>query len=300
MKFADPTNDVAFKKIFGSEGKKIILISFLNAILDFRGEREIEEVEIANPYQVPKIEELKNTLLDIKARARNGEHFIVEMQVEKDIAFAKRSLYYTAKSYVEQLDGGEHYHQLNKVYFIGILNFSIFRNDSYLSRHLILDKETLKQEIKDFEFAFIELPKFRRKIDELQDDAQRWIYFIRNASGIEMIPEEFENKEAFLEAFAIAEQFRWNKKEMEVYDYVRIREMRRESEMRTARLEGEEEGVRKGIQQGIQEGIQQGIQEGIRQGILGMHAIGAAEDVIAGHFGISTEEVQRVIHGAGR
>jgi len=68
MKFADPKNDLAFKKIFGNEKHKNILISFLNAVLDFKGDREIVDVELVNPYQVPKIPELKETILDIKAK----------------------------------------------------------------------------------------------------------------------------------------------------------------------------------------------------------------------------------------
>jgi predicted transposase/invertase (TIGR01784 family) len=105
MKFANPKNDVAFKKIFGDESKSGILISLLNSILDFKDGKEIVSVSLANPYQVPKIEELKQTILDVKAVNRNGEHFIVEMQ-NKDLGdFAKRSLYYTSKAYVGRLHG---------------------------------------------------------------------------------------------------------------------------------------------------------------------------------------------------
>jgi hypothetical protein len=55
MKFADPKNDLAFKKIFGDENKTEVLISFLNSILDFKGKQQIKKATIANPYQVPKI-----------------------------------------------------------------------------------------------------------------------------------------------------------------------------------------------------------------------------------------------------
>jgi predicted transposase/invertase (TIGR01784 family) len=212
MKFANIKNDIAFKKVFGSENHKNILISFLNAVLDFKGDREIVEVEILNPYQVPKIEELKETILDIRAKNRNGESFIVEMQ-KKDLGdFAKRSLYYTSKAYVSQLDKGYKYDKLKKVYFIGILDFKMFSNKDYISRHLILNKETLKQEIEDFEFTFIELPKFNKKLNELETILDKWIYFIKEAENLEMIPKEFESKEEFIEAFKIATQHTWDKK----------------------------------------------------------------------------------------
>ena len=92
MKFADPKNDLAFKKIFGDENHKNILISFLNSILDFKELQTIVDISLANPYQVPKIPELKETILDIKATNKNGDDFIVEIQ-KKDLGdFTKRSL----------------------------------------------------------------------------------------------------------------------------------------------------------------------------------------------------------------
>ena len=161
MRFVDPKNDLAFKKIFGDETKKEILISLLNAILDFKGNKTIVDVDILNPYQVPKIEDLKNTILDIKAKNKNDEQFIVEMQKKDLNDFEKRSLYYTSKAYVSQLNKAEDYSLLKKVYFIGILNFNMFKDKDYISRHLILNKKTLKQNLEDFEFTFIELKKFK-------------------------------------------------------------------------------------------------------------------------------------------
>ena len=80
MRFADPKNDLAFKKIFGNEAHKEILISFLNSLLDFKDEKTIVDVTLLNPYQAPKIEELKETILDIQAINKNRDKFIVEMQ----------------------------------------------------------------------------------------------------------------------------------------------------------------------------------------------------------------------------
>jgi len=190
MKFADPKNDIAFKKIFGDENHKEVLISFLNAVLDFQGEQTIVDVELANPYQVPKIEALKETILDIKATNQKQEHFIVEMQ-KKDLGdFTKRSLYYTAKAYVNQLDAGKNYHKLKKVYFIGLLNFTMFEGGSCISRHLILNQETNTQDLDDFEFCFIELPKFSTPLVELNTLLDKWLYFIKNAASLEMVPKE--------------------------------------------------------------------------------------------------------------
>jgi len=214
MKFVDPKNDLAFKKIFGNENHKNILISFLNAVLDFKDEFIIKDVSLANPYQVPKIPELKETILDIKATNNNGETFIVEMQ-KKDLGnFTKRSLYYTSKAYVSQLSKGNNYTTLKKVYFIGIVNFEIFSSTNYVSRHLIINQETNTQDLDDFIFTFIELPS----------NLDKWIYFLKNASDLSLIPKEYKNIQEFKEAFDIATQITWNQREIEVYEYMSLKE----------------------------------------------------------------------------
>lgn len=260
MKFANPTTDFAFKKIFGSEAHKNVLIGFLNSILDLPS--PIEQVSLANPYQVPKIAELKDTVLDIRATDQNGQHFIVEMQVQKDETFAKRSLYYTAKSYVQQLGRGQHYSVLEKVYFVGILDFSIFEDDRYITRHLILETKTQQNMLADFEFTFIELPKFKKPLEALISDEDKWLYFIQNAEKLDEIPESFRMP-VFQEAFEIATQTIWNLNELEVYEYQQMQRMIRESAAKTAI----NEGLRKGMQQGLQEGLQKGLQEGLQQGL---------------------------------
>ncbi len=248
MKFADPKNDLAFKKIFGNSKHKNILISFLNSVLDFKDAKEIVEVELANPYQVPKIPELKETILDIQAKNKSGENFIVEMQ-RKDLGnFTKRSLYYTSKAYVEQLPKGNDYTKLKKVYFIGIVNFEIFNNKNFISRHLIINQETNKQDLEDFEFTFIELPKFKKKLNELNSILDKWIYFIKNAGDLTLIPKEYENKEEFLDAFEVAKQTSWNSEELKVYDYMALKEFDEINALRTAEEKGFNNGVKKGIE----------------------------------------------------
>ena len=103
MNFLAPTNNLVFKKIFENEKKPKILISFLNSCLGFTGEYKIKSIEFTNPYQVPDIKELKETILDVRAKNEKGEEFIIEMQKQNQTFFDKRSLYYTSKAYVSQL-----------------------------------------------------------------------------------------------------------------------------------------------------------------------------------------------------
>ena len=265
MIYADPTNDFAFKKIFGSQEHPEILIAFLNAILELPA--PIEHVELANPYQIPKIEELKATILDIRARDARGVEFIVEMQVEKEGAFAKRSLYYTAKSYVAQLRQGENYPALNQVFFIGILDFEMFENPHYLCRHLILDKVTGEHVLKDFEFTFVELPKFNKTLEELGSPADPWLYFLKNAKRLDSIPALLENAPVLPEAFEAAAQIIWSPKEIELYEYRKMHDARRKDVVETARQEGESRGRAKGLAEGLEKGIEQGIEKGREAGL---------------------------------
>jgi predicted transposase/invertase (TIGR01784 family) len=250
MKFADPKNDVAFKKIFGDEKHKEVLISFLNSILDFKDEKTIVDVTLSNTYQLSQIEELKDTILDIKAKNQNGEEFIVEMQKKGGSNFTKRSLYYTSKAYVNQIDKAIDFKKLKKVYYIAIVNFNIFENISFISRHLIINQETIKQDIKDMEFTFVELKKFNLPLSKCDTIVKKWIYFINNASSLELIPKELENIKEFKIAFQTANTYSWNKDELEIYDYILLKEANDIDAIRTAENKGIEKGIVKGIEKG--------------------------------------------------
>lgn len=223
MKFVDVTNDVAFIKIFGNENKKISLISFLNAVLDFPEGKKVVDVNILNPYQLPKLSGGKTTIVDINAKDQNDNSFIVEMQVTESEGFDKRVLYYTSQSYADQISRGDEYNKLNAAYFIGILDFTISKNSKYISRHRVLDVATGENIIRDIEFNFIELPKFKLELNELKTNIEQWIYFIKNAENLEVIPENI-NDEGLKEAYKEADKYSWTRQELQDYDKIFIRE----------------------------------------------------------------------------
>ena len=253
MRFVNPQSDVAFKKIFGSEDKSEILISFLNAVLDLRGEHEIVEITILNPYQAPIIKGLKGSILDVRAIDKRGVTFIVEMQLERQGHFGKRVLYYASKAYVSQIKSGEDYPKLKPVIFIGILNFSIFDGSDYISRHLILNKKTFEQELKDIEFNFIELPKFTKSEEELASTIDKWVYFLKHTKDLEVIPKQLSTPKELKEAFEIAEQHNWTEEELDLYDYWELKDASHIDALETARKEGKEEGKEEGRKEGRKE-----------------------------------------------
>lgn len=240
MKFVDVTNDIAFRKIFRNENKKIALISFLNAVIVLPNSRKIIDVTITNPYQLPKLHEGKSTIVDVKAKDDSDNIFIVEMQVADVHYFQKRILYYTSQSYVSQIDKGDQYHKLNPAYFIGILDFKISQNPNYLSCHQVLDVETGERIIRDVEFNFIELPKFNKTIDDLQSNTDKWVYFIKNAENLAVIPEGIDD--GLREAYTEADKHSWTKSELEEYEKINIRLRDEIGRLEQAEIKGEQKG----------------------------------------------------------
>jgi predicted transposase/invertase (TIGR01784 family) len=223
MKFADIKNDIAFRKIFSNETKTEILISFLNAVLKLEGEKQISWVEILNPYQLPRMAGSKSTILDVRAKDKAGNSYIVEMQITDKKGLDKRITFYSARGYASQLDASENYYKLKPVIFIGILNFEYLQSPHYLSRHLILDAETQEHKLKDLEFSFIELPKFKKKKEELETLIEKWVFFIKDAENLDVIPENV-NDEGLKSAYQEADRHTWTKEELEEYEYARMRE----------------------------------------------------------------------------
>jgi predicted transposase/invertase (TIGR01784 family) len=223
MKFADPKNDVAFRKIFGNEAKKIILISFLNSVLNLEGERKIIDLEFRNTFQLPRITGLKSSVIDVKVKDQSGTTYIVEMQLSEVSSFDKRVQYYVSKEYASQIEKGDEYSKLTPVVFIGILEFEYFDGNNYLTRHLIVNRETQKNELKDINFNFIELPKFNKDFKECETLTDKWIYFIKNAENLEVIPPDVTD-EGLKEAYSESDKHNWTKEELETYDYFLMRE----------------------------------------------------------------------------
>lgn len=223
MKFVDVKNDIAFRKIFANENRKEVLISFLNAVLLLELDKKIIDVDILTPYQLPDLKGGKVTIVDIKAKDQNQKKYLIEMQVADVEGFDKRVLYYASKSYSAQIERGDEYEKLNPTFFIGILDFEVTQNPSYINRHKITDVETGENFIKDIEFNFIELPKFKKTATELTTIVDQWVYFIKNAENLEVIPEDVHDQ-GLKYAYQGADKHNWTKEELEAYDYALMRE----------------------------------------------------------------------------
>ena len=193
----------------------------------------------------------------------------------KDVSFR------TVSDLKNILDEKPNYSSLKKIYFIGILELNLFNNPedtSFISQHLIYNKKTGNNDLKDFEFCFIELPKFNKKIDELKDILDKWIFFLKEAQNLNIVPKEFEKIEVLNEAFFTANQVSWNSEELDIYQKITLDENQRinsenvkiEKEKTISRKAGKEEGREEGLESALQKIISSGINENKALNILGL------------------------------
>jgi predicted transposase/invertase (TIGR01784 family) len=166
-KYLDPKNDVAFRKIFGSEKNKDILIHFLNDMAMFKDKPLIKSIDFLKTIQDPEIAAKKTSIVDILCKDAKGRQYIVEMQVAPEEGFTQRAQYYAAKAYINQADVGHKYENLREVVFLAITQFKMFpHRKNFKSDHIILEKETHDHDLTHLAFSFLELPKFKKKIDQ--------------------------------------------------------------------------------------------------------------------------------------
>ena len=164
-----PRVDMAFKKIFGVEENKDLLISLINAIVS--ADDQVAEVTLLNPYNVQSFRDDKLSILDIKAQGVDGKRFNIEIQISDEADYDKRALYYWAKLYTEQLQKSDDYSSLAKAIGIHILNFtSIVNVDKYHNVFHITEKDSGHIYFKDLELHTLELRKFAKDSrEDLQD-----------------------------------------------------------------------------------------------------------------------------------
>jgi predicted transposase/invertase (TIGR01784 family) len=226
-KFLDPKNDVAFKKVFGTEKNKDILIHFLNDMITFPEQGEIREITFLKTTQDPETAAQKTSLVDILCRDEQGNSYIVEMQVAKDKGFAKRAQYYASKVYTSQMQIGQEFFDLKEVIFLAIVDFEMFPNKkAYKSDHITLDKESHEHDLKDFSYTFLELPKFKKEIADLSNVTEKWAYFFKHAPETkETELKELIGTDVIIErAYAELNRFNWNPIELLTYDQADLQE----------------------------------------------------------------------------
>ncbi|MDE5760499.1 MAG: Rpn family recombination-promoting nuclease/putative transposase [Bacteroides sp.] len=290
--------DFAFKKLFGTEMNKDLLISFLNALL--HGREEIEDINYLNKEHIGTQEYDRRAVFDVYCKNNNGEMFVVEMQKGEQQFFKDRSIYYSSFAIREQAPKGVWNYELKGVYTIGILNFCFTdsRNKEYYHEVKLLDTRTKELFYDKLTFIYLEMPNFIKKEDELESMFDKWMYAIRHLGALEKRPDILREK-IFQRLFDVAEIAKFDRKER--YEYEDSLKAYRDwfSVMETAEIRGMERGMKKGMEKGMDKGMEEGMKQGIEEGkhrqlidtARRMKELGMDDDLIAHATGLSSEEI---------
>jgi len=254
-RYLNPLTDFGFHKIFGPESKEL-LIDFLNQII--REEGRITDIQYFPPEQLGNFETDRKAIFDIFCINENGEYFIVEMQKARQAFFRDRSIFYASLPIQQQAPQGDWAFRLKAVYFVAILDFVLFdefeEDKNQIVEHVYLMRESTKTMYSNkLKFAFVELPKFNKREEELGTHFDIWLYLLKHLPELKDRPASAQG-EIFEKLFKLAEIKRLTEEDMETYeksitDYCGV-----QLAMDYAREEARKEAYEKGIERGIEKG----------------------------------------------
>ena len=290
-KFLDPKLDLTFKKIFGTEKNKNILIHFLNDILGFTGVNSIQDVEFLSTIMNPEIASDKQSIVDVLCKDSLGNRYIAEMQLARDKGFEKRAQLYAAKAYSRQ---SGNYIDFKTVFFIAISNSTLFPSDVfYISTHNIRDIKTNGHYLKDFQFVFIELPKFTKsKVEQLETTVERWSFFFKYAEETtdEDLRKIAEKSPIIKLAYDELDKFHWNEKDLVAYEE-RVMDLQKEAAILEQKLD---DAKHEGRQEGIQIGHEKGRKAEKIEVAKNLLKAGVSIDIITQTTGLSVDYIEKI------
>ncbi|OAM01126.1 Rpn family recombination-promoting nuclease/putative transposase [Wolbachia endosymbiont of Dactylopius coccus] len=217
-------------------------------------------------------------------------------QLARDKGFEKRAQLYAAKAYSRQLDKSGNYIDLKKVFFIAISNCNLLPEEvGYISTHNIRDIKTNGHYLKDFQFVFIELPKFtKNRVEQLESTIERWCFFFKYAEDTtdEDLRDIAEKSPIIKLAYDELDKFRWNEKDLIAYEE-RIMDLRKEEGILAQKLD---DATAKGREEGREEGILIGHEKGRKEREIevakNLLKAGVSTDIVVQTTGLTVNEVK--------
>jgi predicted transposase/invertase (TIGR01784 family) len=248
-KYISLLTDFGFKRVFGTEPNKALLIDFLNTLLP--AHHRIQDLSFKNNENLGQTPIDRKAIFDIYCQAASGERFIVEIQKAKQNFFKDRSIYYSTFPIQEQALKGEWNYELTTVYTVGVLDF-IFddhKNEDTLLHIVELKNQHCEVFYEKLKFIYIELPKFTKTLDELETHFDKWLFLLKHLAELNDRPSPLQEP-VFTELFEVAEIANFSQTEQDIYqdslkyyrDWYSIAE--------TARQEGRQVGIEEGQQVG--------------------------------------------------
>ena len=288
-KYISLLTDFGFKRIFGTDLNKDLLISFLNAL--FEGSHVITDVKYLNTEHLGDIHTERKAIFDVYCETENGEKFIVEMQNAFQEFFKDRSLFYSTFPIREQgVKGSDWDFHLNHVYTIALLNFDMhdpaFDRDQLSHTVKLCDTYTHKVFYDKLDFIYVEIAKFDKTVDQLSTTFEKWLYVLKNLSRLDNQPQSLRDK-VFDRLFTQAEIAKFNPRELREYEDSRKAYRDLKNCLDTA--------MREGIEKGRTEGRAEGRAEGIAIAVKAMYSNGMNVDTIAATMNMSPENVKEIL-----
>ena len=292
-RYVNPYTDFGFKKLFGTELNKDLLISLLNAL--FHGKPEITDLSYMNTEHLGEGIVDRKAVFDVYCQLTDGSRIIVEMQKAEQQYFKDRSIYYSTYPIREQGHKGEWNYHLKNVYTVGILNFTFpdgeYPDDSMIheiklkdvaDNHVFYDKLT---------FVYLEMPKFNKKEEELETMFDKWMFALSNLARLLERPKALQERiftrlfeQAEIAHFTPVEREQYVASKKEYWDYY--------STMETSFNKGLAEGMEKGMEKGKAEGLAEGKVERNVEIARSMKAKGYAIGDIADITGLTAAEIE--------
>ena len=243
-KYVNPFTDFGFKKLFGEEPNKDLLLDFLNELLKEEQGQITQLTYLKNEHLDQDLN--RKAIFDLYCTNQRGERFIVELQKTKQNFFKDRTVYYATFPIREQAKRADWNYQLNAVYTIAILDF-VFDQDKnepekYRYDIKLMDKETCQIFYDKLTFIYLEMPKFSKTLDELESRFDKWLYVLRNLNKLDRIPNKLKES-VFERLFETAEIAKFDHKQLNDYEESLKYYRDLKNSLDTAREEGREEGI---------------------------------------------------------
>lgn len=259
-KYINPFTDYGFKRLFGEEPNKDLLLDFLNELL-IEEQGQIKNLTYLKTEQLGTTDIDRKAIFDLYCENEKGEKFIVELQKSKQNFFKDRTLYYSTFPIREQAKRADWDYELKAVYTIAILDF-IFEADKnepdkYRYDVKLTDIETKKVFYDKLTFIYLEMPKFNKTVDELETRFEKWLFVLRNLNRLDRIPDKLKER-IFEKLFEIAEIARFTPEQMRSYEDSLKYYRDLKNSLDTAREEGLIEGIEKGVEKVAKNALKMG------------------------------------------
>ena len=288
-KYINPFTDFGFKKIFGEEDNKELLVDFIQTLLPDK--KNITSITYLKTEKLGRAATERKAIFDLYCENDKGEKFIVELQRAEQDYFKERSIYYATFAIQEQAEKGKWDYNWQGVYTIAIMDFS-FTNSAHkhVKTEIVLYDQENKTVFSDkLKFIYLEMKKFDKSIDELENYFEKWLYLLKNLAFLEEIPAKLREK-AFQKVFQIAEIAKYKPQERQNYEnsLKYYRDMENSLDLKYA----------KGLKEGKEEGLKEGKEEGLKEGQLNiarnMKTLGLDWQVIQETTNLSKEEIEKL------